>query len=285
MSLLDIIIALSVAILWGVNFVAIKLGVMYMPPLTLMALRFLLTAVLLLPWLRLVNRRQWRPIVWIALTMGVGYFCILFIGMHGMSAGESTIIIQVQVPFAAIMAYFVFRERLTWQIIAGTIIAMIGVMVTVGLPQRVSTLDAALLIVIAAIFWAVSANQIRALGKIHPLALNAAYSLLAFPMVLIMAYGFEYRGTIDHFANYFSYWQIYVSLAFMVIVSTIYCYSMWFRLLVRNPVGLVVPFILLEPPVALIVSHFVTGEAVYWHTLLGGLLCIIGLAFVVWRCG
>ena len=51
----------------------------------------------------------------------------------------------------------------------------------------------------------------------------------------------------------------------------------------RNTVGRVVPFILLEPPVALIVSHFVIGEVVYWHTIWGGLLCILGLAFVIFR--
>ncbi len=210
MSLSDILLALSVAILWGVNFVAIKVGLLYVSPLLLMAVRFGLAALLLAPWLLQVPREQWRPFVGIALTMVIGYFCILFIGMRAMPAGESTIIIQVQVPFAALMAFWFFLERFSWQVVVGTVVAMLSVVVTVGVPQSVSGLVPVLMILLAATFWAVSANQIRALGRVKPLALNAVYTVIAFPVISMLAYWFEWpqqqAHAVQHVAAAFMHW-------------------------------------------------------------------------------
>lgn len=273
----DIVLAMMVAILWGVNFVAIKIGVMHIPPIFLMAVRFCLVAILLAPWLRYVTRQQILPLLAITLTMSVGYFTLLFVGMHTVPAGETTILVQSQVPLAAMMAMIFFRERLSGRKVVGIIIGLIGVVVTVGLPQRSGELLGVIFVLVAAFLWALSSNQIRALGKIHPLTLNGFTSLCAFPILWVISLKAEPGAwqVLPHIS-----WMVIGALFFMVVISTIICYSLWFALLSRNPVSYIIPFIMLEPPAGLLTAHFVLDEPIYWHTVIGGVLCLLGLAFV-----
>lgn len=279
MSLLDIFIALSVVILWGFNFVAVKVGVMHIDPLALMAIRFALVALILSPWLRLIRRDQWVPLFYIAGVMGA-YFGILFIGMHEVPAGESSVIVQLQVPIASLLAIVFLGERFKLRIAIGTVIAFVGVVITVGMPSAKAELWGVLLIVFAAILWGYSSIQIRKFGAIHPFALNAAIGLIAAPFLAVWAYWHDPQALVAALsANY----EGYIALAYTVIVSTLYCYSMWFKLLQRNPVGLVVPFVLLEPVVSIVAAHFVRGEALFWHTLIGCAVCLIGLGVVLFQ--
>ncbi len=276
MSVVDVATAIVVPILWGINYVAVKIGVMNIPPIFLMTVRFSLVAVLLLPWLYLVERQQLLPLLIISLTMGVGY-SLLFLGMRTVPAGETTIIMQLQIPFAALMARFFLKEHLSARKNFGAALGLIGVVITVGLPQHSGERVGVLLVLLGAFVWSVAANQIRAVGKIHALVLNGFNSLCVFPILGLISLIAEPGAwhSLLHIT-----WQVSLAIFFMVVVATIIGYSLWFKLLSRNPVSHVTPFIILSPPAALLTSHFVLGEPIYMHTIVGGLLCLIGLVFV-----
>ncbi len=280
MKLIDIIIALSVVIAWGANYVAIRVGVAEFPPIFVMALRYLFVGVLLFPWLRTIKREQWRPLIWISIVFGILYFSLLFIGMQHVEAGEGSIIATIEVPVAAVIAYFAFGEKITWPIALGTIISIIGVMVTVGIPQSHAEFHYIMLVVIAAIVWAVANNQIRALGEIHPFALNGAIAVIVLPFYL--AYAFWRHPDALHYLSTAG-WAGYASLAYMIFISMIYGYSMWFFLLKRNPVNKVTPFILLMAPAAIVAGHFMLNEPIFKHTIIGAGICLVGLSLVVFK--
>lgn len=280
MSIRDALLAALVATLWGVNFIAIKIGVSSFPPILLLAVRFAIAALLMLPWLCQVKKVQLKPLFWLMVTMGVGYFSILFIGMRGVPAGEATILIQLQVPFAALLACWWFKERLNLQLILGTVVAFIGVIVTVGVPQRMGELDSVLLLLLSAALWAVSANQIRAMGEIHPMTLNAVVAAMSAPVLFALSLLIEPHGLQ---AFHQVKWQTVVAITYIVLVSSLFCYSMWFALLKRNPVSKVVPFVLIEPPVGVLVAGLLLGEPLFLHTFVGGALCLLGLALVIFR--
>ena len=278
MKLIDVFLALSVTIVWGTNYVAIRVGLHEFPPFLLMAIRFFFVAILLSPWLRMIKREQWRPLLGIAAIFGGAYFSLLFIGMLGVSAGEGAIITSVQVPIAALFAYFMFREKLTWLTILGIIVSIVGVIISVGMPQHHSGYQYVVLVFIAAVIWAYSNNLMRRLGHIHPLAFNGAIALITLPFYTLYAF-WRHPNALEHFraAN----WQGYAALAYIVIVAMIYGYGMWFFLLSRNPINRVVPFVLLIAPSGLIAGHFLLNESIYMHTVIGTIICILGLAFVV----
>src|SRR5258706_2021025 len=62
MSAIQIVCAVAVPLLWGYQFVAIKVGVMEFPPLFFLALRFLAIALLLIPFVKRPTRQQFGPI-------------------------------------------------------------------------------------------------------------------------------------------------------------------------------------------------------------------------------
>ena len=130
-------LALLVVVVWGLNFVVIKLGLHNMPPLMLAGLRFMLVA---FPALLFVARPAipLRLLLGYGLTISFGQFAFLFcaIGL-GMPAGLASLVLQAQAFFTIILGAFVFGERLQGKQLAGIALAIFGVLVLVeGEPRR-----------------------------------------------------------------------------------------------------------------------------------------------------
>src|SRR5436305_9072859 len=120
------LLAASVALLWGLNFVAIDVGLDTFPPLLFVALRFALTA---FPAVLFVRRPAigLRWIVAVGLFLSVGQFGLLFVAIHvGMPAGLSSLVAQLQVVFTIVLAVPFLGERPTPSQLCGGLIAFAG---------------------------------------------------------------------------------------------------------------------------------------------------------------
>ena len=148
-----------VAIIWGVNFVAIDLGLGDTPPLVLVAFRFLLVAV---PLVFFVPRpdASWRVIVGIGLFMSAGQFGLLFTAMHlGLPAGLAAVVLQCQMIFTLIIGALALRERPTRMQLGGAVVGVVGLgVVALGRFEAAPGLAAIvpmLICVAAGLSWAV----------------------------------------------------------------------------------------------------------------------------------
>ena len=106
MRIKDILLALCVVIIWGVNFVIIKLGVTALPPLLLGALRFVFVA---FPAIFLFKRPKipLKLLLIYGLTISFGQFAFLFCALRvGMPAGIASVILQSQAFFTLLRGYF-----------------------------------------------------------------------------------------------------------------------------------------------------------------------------------
>lgn len=110
---IDLLQVLAVVLIWGLNFVAIKTAVTEIPPLALTVLRFLLVGIILTPFFR-PEKTQFKQLLLLSGTMGVGHFGLLFMGLRGADAATAALLIQLGVPFSSIMAAFFFGDRLGW---------------------------------------------------------------------------------------------------------------------------------------------------------------------------
>src|SRR5262245_57859095 len=152
---------LLVQLLWGVNFAVAKFGLDEFAPIFFVALRFSLVAVLLVFVVGLPRRRMLKKLLPLSATMGVMHFTLIFLGMRNLDAATSSIAVQLQTPFAAIMAAFFFDEKLGWRRIVGMVVAFAGVLLIAGEP-RFSENPWPLLSVIAAAFvWAAGNIQVK----------------------------------------------------------------------------------------------------------------------------
>src|SRR3954452_18261920 len=118
----DTVLAITVALIWGMNFVVIDEGLGDLPPLLFVALRFL---VVLLPAVFLVPRPNvpWRTLATVGLFLSIGQFGLLYTALAvGMPAGLASLVPQAQVLFTVALAALRLHERPTTRQIIGTVL-------------------------------------------------------------------------------------------------------------------------------------------------------------------
>ena len=275
-----IVLALLVAAIWGINFTVIVIGLGSFPPLLLAALRFVIAA---LPALVLPRPNvPWPRLVAIGATLFLGQFAFLFTGMAvGMPAGLASVTLQAQAFLTILIASVALRERPTPRQIAGTLVALVGLLViagTVGGPDF-SALGLGLCLA-AALCWAVGNVLLRGTGKLDMLSLVAWISLIPpiplFALSLLLD-GPETVGQALLALNWSGVWAVlYIS-----ILSTTLGFGIWGWLLKQYPAATVAPFSLLVPIFGAASAAIVLGERFGPARMTGMALIIAGLVIVV----
>ena len=267
-------------LIWGVNFVAAKYGLMHFEPLFFVAMRFTLVAVLLLPVVGL-PRRKLMQLIPLSMTMGVMHFSLIFTGMRYLDAATSSIAVQLQVPFAAILAAFFFKETLGWRRLIGMAVAFAGVVLIAGEPRFAGNLWPLLSVIGAALVWATANVQVKALGDaFDALQLNGYIAILAAPQLLIVSFlleGNQWPQVLN------ASWVGWAALLFQAVIVAIFSYIIWYNMMRRYPVNQVMPFTLLLPMIGVLSGHLLLDEVITWQMLLGGLATLAGVAIVVIR--
>src|SRR5579884_4138036 len=128
MRLSHLAIALIVCFAWGLNAVAAKVGVTFIPPVFLTGLRFIFVLTFLLPWLKGVPG-QWRVLIPAVFFMGGLHFALSFSGAKYSDASTMAIINQLYVPVSVLLAMFWLGERVALRRWLGIFIAFSGVVI------------------------------------------------------------------------------------------------------------------------------------------------------------
>ena len=275
MSPRDLILALFVVTVWGVNFIAIRWGVDEVAPLLMTALRYLLAAIPAVFFIR-------RPavslpiLVGYGLAIGVAQFGLLFMAIHlGMPAGLSSLVMQLQAFFTIALAVIFLGERpspLQW---AGAAIAFLGIGL-IGLERLEGAAFLPLLLTIAAaFFWGVGNIVTKKAGKVDMLSFVVWSSLVPPIPMLALSLIFE-PGAIPAAAENLT-WQGGGSLLFIAYASTLFGYGVWSMLLSRYPAGLVAPFSLLVPIAGMGSAALLLHETISGIEIAGSLLVFVGL--------
>ena len=103
MTTRDRMLALTVVVLWGLNFIAIRLCLDHFPPFFFAALRFAVMAVPVVLFVRF-PRMQIKWFLLYAFGFGVGQFAFLFLAMNiGMPTGLASLVLQTSAPFTVLL--------------------------------------------------------------------------------------------------------------------------------------------------------------------------------------
>ncbi len=250
-------------------------------PIFFVALRFSLVAVLLVFVVGLPKPAMLKRLLPLSITMGVMHFTLMFLGMAELDAATSSIAIQLQTPFAAIMAAFFLGETLGWRRIVGMVTAFAGVMLIAGEPRFSDDPWPLLSVVGAAFAWALGNIQVKALGdEIDAVTLNGWIAILAAPQLLIASWlieGPQWQNVPD------ATWISWAALLFQAVVIAIFTYWIWYNMMRRYPVNLVIPFTLLLPMIGVAAGALLRDETVTWQMIVGGLATVAGVGIIVLR--
>ncbi|WP_298187716.1 EamA family transporter [uncultured Pseudomonas sp.] len=272
----DLLLALVVIIVWGMNFVVIKIGLDDMPPMLLGALRFLLAA---FPAVLFIKRPQ-IPLRWLlayGLSISLGQFAFLFSAMSvGMPAGLASLVLQSQAFFTLLFAVLLLGERFRLANLFGLLVAASGLLL-IGLQGNgLMTLAGFLLTLCAAAMWALGNIVTRKLGKVDLVGLVVWGSLVPPLPFFALSWLLEGPEVIEAALRAISLDTLLV-LAYLAFGATILGYGLWSLLLSRYPASQVAPFSLLVPVVGVTSAALLLDEQLSTLQLFGALLVMLGL--------
>ncbi|WES70513.1 O-acetylserine/cysteine exporter [Superficieibacter sp. HKU1] len=278
----DGLLALLVVVVWGLNFVVIKVGLHNMPPLLLAGLRFLLVA---FPALFFVARPKvpLRLLLGYGLTISFGQFAFLFSAIKfGMPAGLASLVLQAQAFFTILLGAFAFGERLQGKQLAGITLAVFGVLVLIESSlngQHVAMLGF-MLTLAAALSWAcgnIFNKKIMQLEN-RPAVMSLVVWSAPFPVVPFLLASLIFDGPAAILQSLVAIdMTTILSLIYLAFIATIVGYGIWGTLLGRYETWRVAPLSLLVPVVGLASAALLLGETLTLLQLVGAALIMAGL--------
>ncbi|WP_224167456.1 EamA family transporter [Arthrobacter sp. StoSoilA2] len=284
MNLRHSALAVLVAVLWGVNFVAIDLGLHAngrdVPPLLFVAFRFLLVV---FPFILFIRKPDvsWKAIIGVGLFMSAGQFGLLYLGMAlGMPAGLASLVLQAQVLFTVLIAARFLGERPSRRQMLGVVLGLAGLGVVAVGRSAVAPILPLMIVLAAALSWAIGnvvARHSKAASGLGLVVWSGAVVPLPLAGLSLVVDG---PSTV---------WATITDLQIPTILSAIYTavfasligYGIWNRLLTLYPSSDVVPFTLLVPVVGMTAAWLVLNEIPTAPEIMGGLILLVGVATAV----
>jgi O-acetylserine/cysteine efflux transporter len=273
----DIALALGVVLIWGVNFVVIKIGLRDLPPVLFTALRFLFAA---LPLALFVKRPRtsWQLVLAYGMFQFALQFTLLFSGIKlGLPAGLASLVIQLQAFFTIALAVLLLGERPRLVQLLGAAVALTGMaLVAVNLDGK-ATLIGFVLVVLGGVCWALANIATKKMGQVDALSLVVWGALVATPPLLLASWLMEGAPAWQAAAQAFT-WRTLLAVLFQSYPNTILGFGIWSLLMRRYAAATIAPFSLLVPVAGMTSAALILGEQLQWWKVCAGLLVLSGLA-------
>lgn len=272
----------AIILIWGSNFVVMKVGLRGLSPMLMGALRFAVAAA---PVLLFVKPPQlpWRYLVGYGLAQGVGQFGFLFMALQlGMTAGMASVVMQMQAFFTLLLAAPVLREPTKpaqWLGLAVSLGGLIAIACAHGEGPGQMSLIGFVLTVGAALMWAIAnligrlASRVNDYQPVNFIVWTSLVSVLPFVALAVWQQGarsvqaqlmaLDLRGI--------------GAVLYLGLAATLLAYSLWTRLLKRHAAAKVVPWSLLVPVVGLLAAALAFDERPLPLQWLGTAAVLLGL--------
>jgi len=278
MKFRDILLALCAPLLLGFGFAIAKPAMQQFPPFLLMGLRFTIAALILIWWFP-IPRGLLKNLFIVSFIGGTLTYGLVYMGLNSVDASSSTLLIQTEVPFGVIIAYFLFKEKPGIKNIVGIVIAFFGLFVLLGAPNLQGKLIGVLLLLSGAFTWSLGMVMAKPISKkIGGFAVTAWVCLFSGPMLLLGSFIFD-GNTINYFlsANFHG-WLI---VAYLSLIMQPLAYGTWYHVIGRNPIHKVLPVMLLLPLTGLSTAIFLLGEEPTKQVFIGGAIILFGIGMIL----
>ena len=279
----DTLLALAIVLVWGTNFVVIRLGLNALPPLFYACLRFvfvIVPAILFLPRpkVRLSNLALY------GLCIGVVQFGLLFIAMKGqISPALASLVIQTQVFFTIGLSIWRTGEKIKLHQIGALALAVAGMGGIAANTGQGITIAGVALVLLAAMGWAMGNQASREAGKGNMLAYVVWAAPFAVPPLLLLSLVMEGPAAIAEGIRHAGL-ATWGAVLWQSAGNTLFGYTCWAWLLSRYPAATVAPMSLLVPVFGFASSALILHESLQLWKIGAMLLIMAGLAVnLLWR--
>ena len=280
MTIKDTFIASLVPIFLGFGFVIAKPAMDDFPPILLMGLRFTFAASILIWWFP-IPKGYLIKIFIASLVANTIQYSVTYSGLNLIDASAAVLLVQTEVPFGVLFAYFMLKEKPTIRSLIGIFIAFIGVYILTGSPCLDGKFIGIFLTILGSGIWALGQVLVKPLSKeLKPLTLVAWLALFSGPILIFLSNIFD--GNSKNYiksANMDS-WIIAIYLGFFMQPIT---YGCFYYVLKNNPLYKVLPIVTMGIPLTgLLAAIFLLKESPTTELYIGGSIILLGVILIVY---
>ena len=266
---------------WGSLYVVSKIALKTVPPVTLLALRYIVAIPVLFVILALRGKltRMTRKDVMIAAAIGVtGYFmsfCLQMLGISRLTGSISSLLGAMNPIFIPVLASFYLKEELTRSKVLCVAVSMLGVVMIIGVNGTVDILGA-LLMLVSVFLWSTTSIIIRRIsGKYDPMQIAMLGMVFALPLTGAWA-ALELKT-----AAFSLPLESLLAVLFMGIVGTAVAHTLWNTSLSLMDASFCSMFYPMQPLVSSILGVLILGETVTLNFVIGGIVICCGIVAAV----
>lgn len=268
-------------VLWGSQYVISKIALRTVPPVTLLALRYLVSVPALFIVLRLrhvltpIKKGDWPILFAIGFTGYFASFCLQMLGINRLTGSVSSLLGAMNPIFIPILAAFFLHERITPAKIACVALSMAGVVVIVGVDGTVDA-SGALLMLASVFLWSTASIIIRRVsGRYDPMQIALIAILCALPFTggwsLIELQSAPCSFTLESV----------LAVLYMGVLGTAVTHSLWNCSLRVMDASFCSMFYPMQPLVSSILGVLFLHEAVTPGFVIGALMICCGIVAAV----
>lgn len=274
MDIKAIAMGLAFALMWSSAFTSARVIVEYAPPLSALALRFLISGLIgvgiawALGQSARLTRRQWRGVVIFGVCQNALYLGLNFVAMQTIPASLAAIIASTMPLLVALSGWLVFGNTVRPLGIVGLIAGVVGVVLIMGVRLQggvdgfgivlcvigVVSLTVATLAVVGA---SSGGNVLMIVG----LQMLVGSAMLWIPALTIEVWDVTWN------------WQLGVAFAYTTIVPGLLATVVWFLLVGRIGAVKASTFHFLNPFLGVATAAIILGETI-------GVLDVVGVAII-----
>ena len=186
-------------------------------------------------------------------------YSVTYTGLNLIDASAAVLLVQTEVPFGVLFAYFMLKEKPTIRSLIGITIAFVGVYILTGSPNLEGKFLGIFLTILGSAIWALGQVLVKPLSKeISSLTLVAWLAIFSGPILIFLSAILD-GNTINYIksAN-FNSWAIAFYLGFFMQPVT---YGCFYYVLKNNPLYKVLPIVTMGIPLTgLLAAILLLGE-------------------------
>jgi len=270
-----------VVIIWGANWVNMKIGLQYATPMNYLFQRLFFSTFMIAPFLLLLKngiRKDSKVIVNVTILCVIYAVSIIFLmlGLESESSGISAIVTFTQPLFVFGLSAVFLKNEITRTKVAGVLVgfAGIGIIYLEKVGSSGGTVLSILFLLLSALTWAITIVYYKKISDVvHPYWIS--FSQVAIGSIVVLPFALMTGGIKLIFEL-----PYILSIVYLTVLSTVLAFFIWFYLLKNEDATTVSSSSLMIPVIALISGMFILGETVNLYQVIGVVMVLSGIFFV-----
>ncbi len=279
-------------LIWSTGFIVAKFGLPYAPPLTFLVMRYALSIVCFLIWIRFTRarwpsgRQQWLHLTATGVLMHAGYLGGGWVAVKGgMGSGLTALIVGLQPVLTALWLSWAgasdpsnpARVQVTPRQWVGLALGLGGLLLVVA--RKFGTGSEVTALTLGCAVFALFSITVGTLYQKHfvqPTDVRSANAIqLAAALLVTLPFAFMETEAIVWNAQFMG------SMAWSVLALTLGGSSLLYLLIQRGAATSVTSLLYLVPPTTAVMAWLLFGEAITLATVVGTAITALGVSLVV----